>query len=147
IYAHELLTFNDTVSCEVISKWKAALKEDMDAQSDVCKAEIWASKGLLDKAKGNVLDIEIIRDQSSNTLRVSQSRDCDLEKNVNWSCIYAFGSQEYLMVCTRLDISSADVGLKEGNMAKGTSGYELSLVAGIATGALVKGGSHSEVPA
>ncbi|GKF92078.1 hypothetical protein Tco_0278797, partial [Tanacetum coccineum] len=28
-----------------------------------------------------------------------------------------------------------------------TSGYELSLVAGIATGALVKGGSRSEVPA
>ncbi|GKG41982.1 hypothetical protein Tco_0473733, partial [Tanacetum coccineum] len=27
------------------------------------------------------------------------------------------------------------------------SGYELSLVAGIATGALVKGGSQSEVPA
>ncbi|GJW22793.1 hypothetical protein Tco_0033415 [Tanacetum coccineum] len=41
-------------------------------------------------------------------------------------------------------------GLEEGNMAKGIlaeSRYELSLVAGIATGALVKGGSRSEVPA
>ncbi|GKC95514.1 zinc finger, CCHC-type containing protein, partial [Tanacetum coccineum] len=176
IYAHESLTFNNTVACEVTSKWKAGLKDDMDARSDVyvlsngcrkcsddsdgyyweytpgmfihlflyidymvfscrCKAEIWATKGLLDKAKGNVLGMEIIRDQSSNTLRVSQSRfynekvvqtlleghsilslevslsrDYDVEKNVNWSCIYAFGSQEYLMVCTRLDISSADVG-------------------------------------
>ncbi|GJT52486.1 hypothetical protein Tco_0978643 [Tanacetum coccineum] len=115
IYAHESLTFNNIVVCEVISKWKAGLKDDMDARSDVyvlsnscrkcsddsdgyyweytpgmfihlflyiddmvfscgCKAEIWATKGLLDKAKGNVLGMEIVRDQSGNTLRVSQSR-------------------------------------------------------------------------
>ncbi|GJU22989.1 hypothetical protein Tco_1156331 [Tanacetum coccineum] len=53
IYAHESLTFNDTVSCE---------------------AEIWVTKGLLIKANGNVLGLEIIRNQSGNTLRVSQSR-------------------------------------------------------------------------
>ncbi|GJS23562.1 hypothetical protein Tco_0452194 [Tanacetum coccineum] len=35
IYAHESLTFNDTVACEVISKWKARLKEEMHARSDV----------------------------------------------------------------------------------------------------------------
>ncbi|GKE35035.1 hypothetical protein Tco_1454357, partial [Tanacetum coccineum] len=35
IYAHESLTFNDTVACEVISKWKAGLKEDMYVQLDV----------------------------------------------------------------------------------------------------------------
>ncbi|GKB09467.1 hypothetical protein Tco_0837779, partial [Tanacetum coccineum] len=92
------------------------------------------------------------------------------------------GSQEYQMVCTRLDIASADVGMldkfdrglqtdvqvfvdfdyamaaymtltgawKKEIWLKGLlaeSGYELSLVAGIATGALVKGGSRSEVPA
>ncbi|GKB32553.1 hypothetical protein Tco_0871954 [Tanacetum coccineum] len=177
IYAHESLTFNDTVACKVISKWKAELKDDMDARSDVyvlsngcrkcsndsdgyyweytpgmfihlflyiddmvfscgCKAQIWATKGLLDKAKGNVLGMKIARDQSGNTLRVSQSRfyngklvhtlleghsilslegsltgDCDVEKNGKWSCIYAVGSQEYQMVCTRLDIASADVGI------------------------------------
>ncbi|GKB80036.1 zinc finger, CCHC-type containing protein [Tanacetum coccineum] len=149
IYAHESLTFNNTVACEVISKWKAGLKDDMDARSNVyvlsnddmvfsceCKAEIWATKGLLDKAKGNVLGMEIVRDQSGNTIRVSQSRfyneklvqtllegysklslegslsgDCDAEKNGKWSCIYAVGSQEYQMVCTRLDIASADVGM------------------------------------
>ncbi|GJR26981.1 zinc finger, CCHC-type containing protein [Tanacetum coccineum] len=33
IYAHNLLTFNDTVACEVISKRNARLKEDMDARS------------------------------------------------------------------------------------------------------------------
>ncbi|GKC49128.1 hypothetical protein Tco_1071873, partial [Tanacetum coccineum] len=35
IYAHKSLNFNNTVACEVISKWKAGLKDDMDAQSDV----------------------------------------------------------------------------------------------------------------
>ncbi|GKD06814.1 hypothetical protein Tco_1181788 [Tanacetum coccineum] len=71
IYAHELLTFNNTVACEVIFKWEAGLKDDMDARSD---AETWVTKGLLVKAKGNVLGLEIIRDHSGNTLRVSQSR-------------------------------------------------------------------------
>ncbi|GKC31762.1 hypothetical protein Tco_1039056 [Tanacetum coccineum] len=81
IYAHESLTFNDTVACEVISKCKVGLKEEMDARSDVwysfscgCKVEIWVTKCLLDKAKGNVPGMEIARDQSGNTLRVSQSR-------------------------------------------------------------------------
>nr|GEW14427.1 zinc finger, CCHC-type [Tanacetum cinerariifolium] len=163
-------------ACEVISKWKAGLKEDMDVRSNVyvlsngckkcsddndgyyweytpgmfillffyiddtvffcgCKAGIWATKGLLDKAKENVLGMEIIRDQSGNTLWVSQSRfyngklvqtllegysilslegsisrDCDVKKNGKWSCIYAVGSQEYKMVCTRLNIASLDVG-------------------------------------
>ncbi|GKA39399.1 hypothetical protein Tco_0731950, partial [Tanacetum coccineum] len=149
IYAHKSLTFNNTVACKVISKRKAGLKDDMDARSDVyvlsnddmvfscgCKVEIWATKGLLDKAKGNVLDMEIVMDQSGNTLRVSQSRfynekliqtlleghsilslkgtlsgDYDMEKNGKWSCIYEVGSQEYQVVCTRLTISSADVGM------------------------------------
>nr|GFA21442.1 zinc finger, CCHC-type [Tanacetum cinerariifolium] len=177
IYVHESLTFNNTVACEVIFKWKAGLKDDMDDRSDVyvlsngcrkcsddndvyyweytpgmfihlflyidgmgfscgCKAEIWATKGLLDKAKRNILGMEIVRDQSGNALRVSQSRfynrklvqtlleghfilslegsllgNCEVEKNCKWSCIYAVGSREYQMVCTRLDIASADVGI------------------------------------
>ncbi|GJR18307.1 hypothetical protein Tco_0966834 [Tanacetum coccineum] len=32
IYAHESLTFNNIVAFEVISKWKAGLKDDMDAR-------------------------------------------------------------------------------------------------------------------
>nr|GEV26885.1 zinc finger, CCHC-type [Tanacetum cinerariifolium] len=35
IYAHESLTFNDSIACEVNSKWKTGLKEEMDARSDV----------------------------------------------------------------------------------------------------------------
>nr|GEV75133.1 hypothetical protein [Tanacetum cinerariifolium] len=99
----------------------------------------------------------------------SLSGDCDVKKNDKWSCIYAVGSQEYQMVCTRLDIASADVGSLKANLqhmeALSTtearymtftearkkeiwlkelsteSRYELRLVKGIATGALVKGGS------
>ncbi|GKB15700.1 zinc finger, CCHC-type containing protein [Tanacetum coccineum] len=144
--AHKSLTFNNTVACEVISKWKAGLKDNMDARSNVyvlsngcrkcsndsdvyyweytsvmfihlflyiddivfsygCKAEIWPTKGLLDKAKGNVLGMEIMMDQSE---------DCDVGKNSKWSCIYAVGSQEYHVVCTRPDIASADVGMLDG---------------------------------
>nr|GEV92398.1 zinc finger, CCHC-type [Tanacetum cinerariifolium] len=221
ICAHESLTFNHTIACEVISKWKVGFKDDMDARSDVyvlsngckkcsddsdcyywgytpgmfidlflyrddmvfscgCKAEIWATKGLLDKAKGNVLGMEIVWDQSGYTLRVSQSRfyneklvqtllegyfilslegslsgDYDVEKNGKLSCVYAVGSHEYQMVCTIIDIASADVGYmtfteawKKKIWLKGLltkSRYELRLVAGIATGALVKGSSRSEV--
>ncbi|GJR54456.1 hypothetical protein Tco_1404977 [Tanacetum coccineum] len=113
-----------------------AVMTAMSITRSIHQAEIWATKGLLDKAKGNVLGMEIVRDQSGNTLRVSQSRfyngklvqtlleghsilslegslsrDCDVEKNGKWSCIYAVGSQEYQVVCTRLDIASADVGM------------------------------------
>ncbi|GKD11430.1 hypothetical protein Tco_1191115, partial [Tanacetum coccineum] len=85
IYTHELLTFNDTVACEVISKWKAGLKEDTHVRSDMYVLSNGCRKSSDDshdyyweyapvKAKGNVLGLEIIRDQSGNTLRVSQSR-------------------------------------------------------------------------
>nr|GEZ26096.1 zinc finger, CCHC-type [Tanacetum cinerariifolium] len=42
--------------------------------------------------------------------------DCDVQKNGKWSCIYAVGSQEYQMVCTILDIASADVGCLKANL-------------------------------
>ncbi|GJR62174.1 hypothetical protein Tco_1504336 [Tanacetum coccineum] len=104
------------VACDVIPSGRLWMKDVMDARSDVY-AEIWATKGLLDKAKGNVLGMEIVRDQSGNTLRVSQSRFLQLEVNGKWSCIYAVGSQEYQMVCTRLDIASADVAMMLHMMA------------------------------
>nr|GEW66679.1 zinc finger, CCHC-type [Tanacetum cinerariifolium] len=135
IYAHESLTLNDTVACEVISKYKAGLKEYMDAQSDVfvlsngygkssddsdgyywsihqvysyiylCVYIIWfflvnsrlryvlPSPSLLDKAKENVLGMKIVRDQSGNTLMVSQSR-------------FYNGK---LVVCMRPDIASVQI--------------------------------------
>ncbi|GKD46243.1 hypothetical protein Tco_1270888 [Tanacetum coccineum] len=96
IYAHESLTFNDTVACEVISKWKAGLKDDMDARSDVYVLSNGYKK---------------CSDDSDGYYWESTPGDCDVEKNGKWSCIYAVGSQEYQMVCTRLDIAFADVGM------------------------------------
>ncbi|GJV93835.1 zinc finger, CCHC-type containing protein [Tanacetum coccineum] len=132
-------------SQEVISKWKAGLKDDMDARSDMYVLNNGCRKCSDDNdsyyweytpEKGNILGMEIVRNQRGNTLRVSQSRfynekliqtlleghsilslegsllgDCDVEKNGKCSCIYAVGSQVYQMVCTRLDIASADVGM------------------------------------
>ncbi|GJV24293.1 hypothetical protein Tco_1376988 [Tanacetum coccineum] len=150
IYAHESLTFNNTVACEVISKWKAGLKDDMDARSDVyvlsngCKKcsddsdvyywEYTPRFARKSKAKYTwygdlqgsewkysegvtvqVLQREVGTDFVGGTLHTvvggSLSGDCDVEKNGKWSCIYAVGSQEYQMVCTRLDIASEDVGM------------------------------------
>nr|GEZ74642.1 zinc finger, CCHC-type [Tanacetum cinerariifolium] len=104
----------------LISKRKAELKDDMDARSDVYALSNGCRKCSDDSdgyyweytpAKGNVLGMEIVRDQSGNTLRVSQSRFYNEKLNDKWSCIYAVGSQEYQTVCTRLDIASADVGM------------------------------------
>ncbi|GKE26374.1 hypothetical protein Tco_1441758, partial [Tanacetum coccineum] len=82
INAHESLIFNDTCTCEVISKWNVGLKEDMDARLNVyvlsngCKESsdysndyYWEyTPGLLDEAKGDILGIEIFRIQSGNTV-------------------------------------------------------------------------------
>ncbi|GKG14467.1 hypothetical protein Tco_0354067 [Tanacetum coccineum] len=51
-----------------------AVTTAMTITGSMHQAEIWVTKGLLVKAKGNVLGLEIIRGQSGNTLRVSQSR-------------------------------------------------------------------------
>ncbi|GKC51158.1 hypothetical protein Tco_1073903, partial [Tanacetum coccineum] len=135
IYAHESLTFNNTIACEVISKWKAGLKDDMDARSDVYVLSNGCKK---------------CSDDSDGYYWEYTPWDCDVEKNGKWSCIYAVGSQEYQVVCTRLDIASVDVdqsqaaymtlteAANEAIWLKGLaieSGFELKIVAGIATDA------------
>ncbi|GJR76916.1 hypothetical protein Tco_0089281 [Tanacetum coccineum] len=87
IYADESLTFNNTVACEVIFKWKAGLKDDMDARSDVYVLSNGCRK-CSDDSDGYYWEYTLGK----------------------WSHIYAVGSQENQMVCTRLDIASADVG-------------------------------------
>ncbi|GKE84606.1 hypothetical protein Tco_1558348, partial [Tanacetum coccineum] len=71
IYAHESLTFNDTVTCKVTSKWKVGLKEDMVAQLVMLRYGLPKVCWIEQK---NVLGMEIFKDQSGNTLRVSQPR-------------------------------------------------------------------------
>ncbi|GKD63342.1 hypothetical protein Tco_1305450, partial [Tanacetum coccineum] len=118
VQTQDLIYYHPARDREQHSAW-----ELFSYREDSNEAEILATKGLLDKAKGNVLGMKIVRDQSGNTLRVSQSRfynekliqtlleghsilslegslsgDCDMEKNGKWSCIYAVGSQEYQIV-------------------------------------------------
>nr|GEX15742.1 zinc finger, CCHC-type [Tanacetum cinerariifolium] len=82
------------------------LEDDMDARSDMyvlnndyrkCSNDIYGYYWGYTQAKGNILSMEIVRDHSGNTLRVSQSR--------------FYNGKLYQMVCTRLDIASADVGM------------------------------------
>nr|GEW64366.1 zinc finger, CCHC-type [Tanacetum cinerariifolium] len=108
IYAHELLTFNNTVASTVAGNVLT---------TTIAKTEgiHQATKGLVDKEKGNVLGMQIVKDQSGYTLRVSQSRfyneklvqnllegysilsfkgilsgDCDVEKNDKRTCFVDF---------------------------------------------------------
>ncbi|GJU58165.1 hypothetical protein Tco_1235931 [Tanacetum coccineum] len=95
----------------VISKCKFGLKDDMDARSDVyvisngCKkcsddsdGYYWESKGKYTWF-GDHQGLEWVSHQRS------------WKTNGKCHVKYAVGSQEYQMVCTRLDIASADVGM------------------------------------
>nr|GFA52203.1 zinc finger, CCHC-type [Tanacetum cinerariifolium] len=122
---HELFSYKEDSNEAAFVK--VGLKDDMDARSDVyvlsngCRKCSDDNDGYYweytpDEAKGNVLGMETVRDQSDNTLRVSQSRfyneklvqtlleghsilsfegslsgDCDVEKNNKCSFIYAVG--------------------------------------------------------
>nr|GEX38688.1 retrovirus-related Pol polyprotein from transposon TNT 1-94 [Tanacetum cinerariifolium] len=57
-----------------------------------CKAEIWPTKSLLDKAKGNVLGIKIVRDQSVAQRRL---KDKQPEENTNTDCLVKEQEKEY----------------------------------------------------
>ncbi|GKA38924.1 hypothetical protein Tco_0731475 [Tanacetum coccineum] len=146
IYEHESLTFNNTVACEVISKWKAGLNDDMDARSDMyvlsngCKkcsdnSDVYYWEYTPPKAKLVYLGMEIFKDQSGNTLRVSQSRfyneklvqtlleghsilslEVVYQGNVMWKRMVSghvymrLEAREYLLWSARvLDIASEDV--------------------------------------
>nr|GEX56093.1 zinc finger, CCHC-type [Tanacetum cinerariifolium] len=105
IYAHESLTLNNTVAYE-ICMCSTTITGNVVTIGMAIIGSI--HQGLLDKAKRNVLGMEITRDQSGNTLRVSQFRfynrklvqtlleghsilllegslsgECDVEKNDN----------------------------------------------------------------
>ncbi|GKB88661.1 hypothetical protein Tco_0960933 [Tanacetum coccineum] len=123
----------------VATDQKKAVDVYHDYTGRMHQSEIWVTKGLLVKAKGNVLGLEIIKDRSGNTLRVLQSRihnkklvqtlleehsilslkdglsgDYDVEKNGKWSYRYAVGSQEYQVICMIPDIASVGVDMLDG---------------------------------
>ncbi|GJT26036.1 splicing factor 3B subunit 3-like protein [Tanacetum coccineum] len=121
IFAHESLTFNDTVACEVIFKWKAGLKDDMDARSDVYAL----SNGCRKCSDGYYWEYT----------------PGSLKANLQHMDALSITKAGYM---TFTEVWKKKIWLK-GLLAE--SGYELSLVAVISTSALVKGGSWSEVPA
>ncbi|GKA36011.1 hypothetical protein Tco_0722502 [Tanacetum coccineum] len=67
-------TFIGSGVCNGFPKKMQVLHGGFEFEVEQLVAEIWVTKGLLVKAKGNVLGLEIIKDQSGTTLRVSQSR-------------------------------------------------------------------------
>ncbi|GJX68386.1 hypothetical protein Tco_0304113 [Tanacetum coccineum] len=151
IYAHESLTFNKTVAYEVISKWKVGLKDDMDAQSDVyvlsngykkCSDDsdgyYWESTPVGSQENQMVCTR---LDKASADVGMLDKFDHGLQTDVQVFVDFDYAMAAYM---TLIGAWKKKIWLK-GLLAE--SGYELSLVAGIATGALVKDGSRSEVPA
>nr|GEZ43638.1 zinc finger, CCHC-type [Tanacetum cinerariifolium] len=135
MYAHESLTFNNIVVSTVAEN---AVTTAMAIIGSIHQAEIWATKSLLVKAKGNILNLEIFRDQSGNTLRVSQSRihneklvqtflkghstllledslsmDCDVKKMKN------------VQVCVDFDYA---IGISITLMSRSITGYGLMIL-------------------
>ncbi|GKB56607.1 hypothetical protein Tco_0912793 [Tanacetum coccineum] len=103
VQTQDLIYYHPARDREQHSVWElfsiektAGLKDDMDTRSDVYVLSNGCKK---------------CSDDSDGYYWESTPGDCDVEKNGKWSCIYAVGSQEYQMVCTRLDIASADVGM------------------------------------
>nr|GEV52706.1 putative receptor-like protein kinase At4g00960 [Tanacetum cinerariifolium] len=114
IYAHESLTFNNTVACYVISKWKARLKEDIDVRSDVLRSGLPRVCWLKQKEIYLVWRSSRIGvGHSILSLEDSLSGDCDVEKIVSGH-IYAVGSQEYQVICSRPNITTASVDMLDG---------------------------------
>ncbi|GJU26880.1 zinc finger, CCHC-type containing protein [Tanacetum coccineum] len=79
IYAHESLTFNNTVDCEVIFKWNDGLTDDIDARSDVYVLSNGCRKCIHDLQREVVQTL--LEGHFILSLEGSLSRDCDAEKN------------------------------------------------------------------
>ncbi|GJU16292.1 hypothetical protein Tco_1144258 [Tanacetum coccineum] len=90
IYAHESLTFNDTVVCEVISMWKAGLKEEMDTRSDVLSNNCRKNSDDRNDYYWEYTQVKVYNEKLVQTLleghtilslEGSLSGGCDVEKN------------------------------------------------------------------
>ncbi|GJU64577.1 hypothetical protein Tco_1246412 [Tanacetum coccineum] len=128
----------DAVTCAIISMWMVVMKEDMDTLDGI----IW---GLLAKVRlrSGLLRVcwmkqrNIYLGELYAVVGGSLLGNHDEEKKSKGLCIYEFVSDDYPVVYTRLDMASVD----EDTWLKGLSaesGFELRLVAGIASGALMK---------
>nr|GEX69723.1 retrovirus-related Pol polyprotein from transposon TNT 1-94 [Tanacetum cinerariifolium] len=83
---------------------------------------VYATKGLLDKAKENVLGMEIIKDQSGYTLRVSQSRPDIASTDVGMLDGFDRGLQTYVQVFVDFDYAMGRSITRYGFMILGCAG-------------------------
>ncbi|GJW02319.1 retrovirus-related pol polyprotein from transposon TNT 1-94 [Tanacetum coccineum] len=117
---NKLERFDDVtikVACEVISKWKAGLKDDMDARSDVyvlnngCKkcsddSDCNYLAGLGKSTQGSfITSFSIYRWGTPYCRWRVVYQDCDVEKNGKWSCINAVEPGTIRWSAQDLDIS------------------------------------------
>ncbi|GKB29214.1 hypothetical protein Tco_0868615 [Tanacetum coccineum] len=145
IYAHESLTFNNTVASMVA---RNAVTTFMAITESIHQAEILAIKGLLDKAKGNILGMEIVRDQNRRTGFVDSDYVMGRSITRYGFMIQRCAGSLKAMMLYMMALSPTEAGYmtlteaaKEAIWLKGLaieSGFELKMVAGIATGALSK---------
>ncbi|GKB45591.1 trichome birefringence-like protein 25 [Tanacetum coccineum] len=133
-YAHESLTFRDAVACEVISKWISIIKEDMDTRSSMCML----SNGFRRSSD----DINIYYWKYAPGFPTGcRFRYCWVD---TLRCRYRVVCQGIMMKKRRVrghEYMTLTRKLKEDTWLKGLSaesGFELRLVAGIATCALTK---------
>ncbi|GJW94260.1 hypothetical protein Tco_0173932 [Tanacetum coccineum] len=134
IYAHESLTFNNIVACEVISKWKAELKDDMDARSDVYVLSNGCKK-CSDDNNGYYWESTPASEDVGMLDGCDRGLQTDVQVFMDFG--YAMGRSITVMAAYMTLTEAA----KEAIWLKGLaleSGFELKIVAGIATGALSK---------
>ncbi|GJT19805.1 putative reverse transcriptase domain-containing protein [Tanacetum coccineum] len=139
IYAHESLTLNNTVACEVISKWKTGLKDDMDARSDVYVLSNGCKKYSDDS---DVYYWEYTpgdRDVEKNDVGMLDKFDRGLQTDVQVfvDFDYAMGRSITIMAGYMTLTEAAKEAIWLNGLAI-KSGFELKIVAGIATCALSK---------
>nr|GEW54563.1 hypothetical protein [Tanacetum cinerariifolium] len=97
IYAYELLTFDDTVSCE---------------------DEIWVTKGLLGEAHGNILGMDIIKDMSDDELSEKELKQ--IEANVQAIQTILLGLPEDIYVAVDTCETAQEIWLRVQQMMKGS---------------------------
>ncbi|GKA17851.1 putative ribonuclease H-like domain-containing protein [Tanacetum coccineum] len=124
--------------CSATVAGKAVTTETTITQS-LHQAEIWATKGLLDKAKGNVLgDCDVVKNASAD-VGMLDGFDRGLQTDVQ-----VFVDFDYAMGRSITVMEAA----KEAIWLKGLvieSGFELNIVAGVATCALSKAVPRSKI--
>ncbi|GJX12898.1 hypothetical protein Tco_0204656 [Tanacetum coccineum] len=123
-FEFEMCMYSSTVVGNAVTTTMAII-------GSIHQAEIWATKDLLDKAKGNILGMEIIRDQSGYGLMIL---GCARSLKANLNYMEALSTTEARYV-TFTKAWKKEIWLK--GLLTEFKDYELRVSRGIATGCLV----------